>query len=79
MKRLLLPIIAALVFQIPANALTSEEKRETCALLYAGQITNEDAAKKLGIQKPQYKFLATTTKLSTGLYWYCHFYGGSTK
>ena len=46
MKRLLLPLLAALALPTAVNAeLSFEEKRETCALNRSGQITHEEAAR----------------------------------
>ena len=77
MKRfLLLALTAGLLSPIAAKAeLTFEEKRETCALYSAGQITRQSAADKLGLKKPIHKD-HSAKELIWAVIRYCEYLGG---
>ena len=72
MKRLLLPLIAALALPVAANTLSFEEKRDLCALYRAGQISQEKTSAQLGLKKPSYR----NVRMDSALVQYCEFYQG---
>ena len=78
MKRLLLPLIAALALPTTVNAgFSFDEKRETCARYFSGQIPTEEIATKFDIKKPQYPLAQIAgRKLSQAVKEYCWFFRG---
>ena len=76
MKRLLLPLLAALALPTAVNAeLTKKEKIETCSLYYSGQILKESVADKFGLKKP-IRSLATKKSLRRAVDNYCFYING---
>ena len=81
MKRLLLPLIAALALPVAANALTYDERFEICARYHANQITHQDAALKLNLKetvKDKDKRVNAKLKLKDHVFTYCRFYQNNT-
>ena len=73
MKRLL-PLLATLALPTSVNAqFSSDEKRETCARYFAGQISKEEIATKFDIKKPKYPINSIRVR-SQAVREYCWFF-----
>ncbi len=76
MKRLLLPLLAAIALPTAVNAeLTKKEKIETCALFAAGQIPHEYVADEFGLKKPL-GTLGSKKPLRRAVRNYCYYING---
>ncbi len=79
MKRLLLPLLAALALPTAVNALSYEERLELCALHRANQISYKEVFIKLGFQEPLTKkeggWRSAGPDMRSSVEDYCNFYG----